>query len=231
MDSSKVLRRTPAGDSEVAVPANGLSITQRRILTLLDTPARLDDLAVGQALDPERLCREALRLAHAGLIAYDVPVTADAAPLEEAATGVRLGGPRPALRAALALSAIAAGALVWTGWQYAAQRGPSAGSHIERTAKPAASGSRRRRRLAGSRRHSDARPARRDTRAKPRRDQGNARAAGSKRRGAGDPSGHRACTREASFGGRRCSHGDEWRNPGRRNEARRNHGVDARAGA
>ena len=139
MDSSKVLRRTPAGDSEVAVPANGLSITQRRILTLLDTPARLDDLAVGQALDPERLCREALRLAHAGLIAYDVPVTADAAPVEEAATGVRLGGPRPALRAALALSAIAAGALVWTGWQYAAQRGPSAGSHIERTAKPAAS--------------------------------------------------------------------------------------------
>lgn len=138
MDSSKVLRRTPAGDSEVAVPASGLSITQRRILTLLDTPARLDDLAVGQALDPERLCREALRLARAGLIAYDVPVTADAAPLKEAATGVRLGEPRPALRAALALSAIAAGALVWTGWQYAAQRGPSAGSHIERTAKPAA---------------------------------------------------------------------------------------------
>ena len=230
MDSSKVLRRTPAGDSEVAVPASGLSITQRRILTLLDTPARLDDLAVGQALDPERLCREALRLArgahrirrpgHGRCSAAQG--SRDRRSTRRAATGAqsRLG----AVGDCRGRSRLDRMAVRW------ATRSVGGKPHRAngKTSRP---GSRCPGRLTGSRRHSDARPARRDTRAKPRRAQGNARAAGSKTRGAGDPSGHRAWKRERSFVGRRCSHGNEWRNPGRRNEARCNHGVDARAGA
>ena len=79
MDSSALLRRTPAGDSEVAIPANGLSLTQRRILTLLDTPVRLSDLPVGPAVDPVRLEREALRLAQAGLVAWGAGATSPVA--------------------------------------------------------------------------------------------------------------------------------------------------------
>src|SRR6476660_678807 len=35
--SSTIRRRTPAGEAELAAPAQGLSLTQRRFLTLLDT--------------------------------------------------------------------------------------------------------------------------------------------------------------------------------------------------
>ena len=93
VDSSTLLCRTPTGDSEVAVPASGLSITQRRILTLLDTPARLGELPLGPSIDAERLCREAHRLAQAGLIA-SAAVVADPADAANAATLRRLGPPR-----------------------------------------------------------------------------------------------------------------------------------------
>lgn len=120
MDSSTLLCRTPAGDSEATVPANGLSITQRRILTLLDTPARIGDLPVAPALDDERLRREVLRLVQAGLLACEAPsVTAvlDASPSAVVSQRDATGLLR---RLSVVLLASAAVALAWAGWRSSA---------------------------------------------------------------------------------------------------------------
>jgi len=125
VDASTLLRRTTAGDAELAVPANGLSLTQRRVLTLLDTPIRLRDLAAGQALGDERLARELSRLVRLGL----VEATAEADANADAAIGavpVRLGAPRFARKAPVVAMAAVAGALVWWGWQSTAPSAPSA---------------------------------------------------------------------------------------------------------
>lgn len=146
MDSSTLLRRTPAGDSEVAAPANGLSITQRRILTLLDTPARFGDLPLGRALDDDRLRREVLRLAQAGLLACEMQVvtaagpdaTRSAAVLKRSTTGLTR-------RLSVILMAVAAVPLVWIGWQSSANpevsiaRGTQAGATHKAVSKAAAS--------------------------------------------------------------------------------------------
>jgi protein TonB len=127
VDSTTLLRRTPAGDAELALPASGLSLMQRRILTLLDGPVRAGDLALGQDLATDRVCREASRLVHLGLAAVDSPVV-EAATHPSAATVVRLGAPRLARRRLVAMLGVAAGALAWVGWHYAAQPAPPAAS-------------------------------------------------------------------------------------------------------
>ena len=119
MDSSTLLCRTPTGDSEVAVPASGLSITQRRILTLLDTPARLGELPLGPSIDAERLCREVHRLAQAGLIA-SAAVVADPAGAANAATLGRLGAPRLLRGVRVLVLTLAVVALAWAGWRFSA---------------------------------------------------------------------------------------------------------------
>ena len=119
MDSSTLLRRTPAGDDEIARPANGLSITQRRILTLLDAPGRLGELPLGSGIDGERVQREAARLARAGLIVFETQSSAHDAVAANAAdlrrTRMRLTRPL----AALALVAIVP-TIVWAGWPFSA---------------------------------------------------------------------------------------------------------------
>jgi hypothetical protein len=99
-----------------------LSVTQRRILTLLDTPGRLRDLPLGPMVNTARLTRDATRLSQAGLVTYEVSdaalVAANAASLASAHRSP-LARPLPAI-----LIACAACALVWVGWRFSAS--PSA---------------------------------------------------------------------------------------------------------
>ena len=118
VDASTIVRRTPAGDAERAAPAQGLSITQRRILTLLDTPLGLDDLARRAILDLPRVEREAARLAQAGLVACEDRRESVEPHDALATTTVRLGASRPS-RGLPVMGVVAATAvLAWSAWQY-----------------------------------------------------------------------------------------------------------------
>jgi periplasmic protein TonB len=118
VQSSTILRRTPAGEAELAAPAQGLSLTQRRFLTLLDTSSDVGQMRLRHAGDPEKFDRDLARLAQMGLVACETPPAAEVA---DAVTGtVRLGAPRFARRLPLALLPIVAGALAWMAWQHLA---------------------------------------------------------------------------------------------------------------
>jgi hypothetical protein len=134
VDSSTLLRRTPAGDDEVARPANGLSITQRRILTLLDAPGRLGELPLGPGIDGERVQREAARLARAGLIVGEIQGNAREAIAANAPEHRRPGMSLARTVGAIAMLAIV-GAVVWVGWQFSAPPatadGPRASTSIK----------------------------------------------------------------------------------------------------
>ena len=132
MDSSTLLRRTPAGDDEIARPANGLSITQRRILTLLDAPGRLGELPLGSGIDGERVQREATRLARAGLIVCEIRGNANAA---NAAEIRRPGSALARPLGAIAMVAIA-GFVVWVGWQFSAPPAAADKARAATAAKP-----------------------------------------------------------------------------------------------
>jgi len=73
LDPSTLCARTTAGDAELAAPRNGLAIAQRRLLTLLDKPVALDELAGRPGLQPDRLERDLARLAEHGLIEIHRP--------------------------------------------------------------------------------------------------------------------------------------------------------------
>ena len=126
MPSSTVLRRTPAGEAELATPARGLSIGQRRILSLLDTPGTSADLA-SRGADAGRLDRDVARLLQAGLVVgigrAPLP-TAAAASNDALGAPVRLGAPRLWRRLPLAILPIAAGTLAWIAWQHLAPPTP-----------------------------------------------------------------------------------------------------------
>jgi len=135
VDSTTLLRRTPAGDAEAAVPAGGLSITQRRLLTLLATPRTLGELPLAPGLDAARLRRAAVRLAQAGFISCEATATAEIAHAANAA----VAGEPPvrgfAHKASAVALAIAVGVLVWGGWRLSAA--PHAdGKSAALTAKP-----------------------------------------------------------------------------------------------
>jgi periplasmic protein TonB len=72
-DSSTLCARTTAGDAELATPRQGLSLGQRRVLTLLQQPAAVDELAQQHRLDPEKLARDLTRLAELRLILLQGP--------------------------------------------------------------------------------------------------------------------------------------------------------------
>lgn len=135
VDSSTLLRRTPAGDDEVARPANGLSITQRRILTLLDAPGRLGELPLGSGIDGERMQREAARLARAGLIVFETQGNAHKAVAANAADLRRSGMPLARPLAAIAMLAVV-GAIVWVGRQFSAPPAAANGPRASTSVKP-----------------------------------------------------------------------------------------------
>lgn len=142
MDSSTLLRRTPAGDDEIARPANGLSITQRRILALLDSPGRLGELPLGSGIDHERVQREATRLARAGLIVCETQGNAHQAVAANADDVRWFRTPIARAIGALAMLAIA-GVVAWIGWQFSAPppvdtiRANSAAKPVQSSATPA----------------------------------------------------------------------------------------------
>jgi protein TonB len=76
LDPSTLCARTAAGDAELAAPRHGLAIAQRRLLTLLDQPLALDDLAARPGLQPDRLERDLGRLVDNGLVEIHRPAGA-----------------------------------------------------------------------------------------------------------------------------------------------------------
>jgi protein TonB len=77
MHASTVVTRTAAGNAELANPAHGLSLAQRRFLTLLDTACSVEELAGRQRGDPSKVERDLARLASLGLVACATPAAND----------------------------------------------------------------------------------------------------------------------------------------------------------
>src|SRR5664279_4985701 len=57
-DPSTLCARTSAGEEELATPTRGLALGQRRVLTLLQSPAAVAELAQKHHLEPEKLARD-----------------------------------------------------------------------------------------------------------------------------------------------------------------------------
>lgn len=129
---STILCRTPAGEAELAAAAQGLSLTQRRFLTLLDTSCNVDQLALRHPADPEKFDRDVARLAQLGLITCEAPSSPDEASVA-AVAGVRLGAPRFARRLSFALVTVVASALAWMAWQHLGPASSSKRSHASVT--------------------------------------------------------------------------------------------------
>ena len=124
MQASTFVRRTDAGSAELVAPAHGLSLTQRRFLTLLDTECRLEELALRHPGPLDKLERDLARLTMLGLVVCETPDAANDAieavqPANEAMatpSAIRLGSRR--LRPlAMAVSIAIVAALAWLGWQ------------------------------------------------------------------------------------------------------------------
>lgn len=123
MQVSTVVTRTPAGSAELAAPAHGLSLAQRRFLTLLDSACPIEVLAARQPGDAEKLQRDLARLASLGLVAFDSPAANDA---HVALDTVRLGPPGASSRLPYILVALVAAALGLVAWHFFASSPPSA---------------------------------------------------------------------------------------------------------
>jgi TonB family protein len=67
-DSSTLCARTSAGEAELSTPSQGLSLGQRRVLTLIQNPIAVDELAQQHRLEPEKLARDLTRLADLRLV-------------------------------------------------------------------------------------------------------------------------------------------------------------------
>jgi hypothetical protein len=65
--------RTIDGEKEVAAAQSGLSLGQRRILTLLESPRTFASIAAKHHLEVTRLEQELIRLAQLRLVAYQRP--------------------------------------------------------------------------------------------------------------------------------------------------------------
>jgi TonB family protein len=77
MLASTVVTRTAAGSAELAAPTHGLSLAQRRFLTLLDTTCSVEELASRQRADPAKVERDLARLASLGLVMCEAPAAND----------------------------------------------------------------------------------------------------------------------------------------------------------
>ncbi|HEY5308982.1 MAG TPA: hypothetical protein VIK97_10770, partial [Casimicrobiaceae bacterium] len=73
LDPATLCARTAAGEAEIAVATNGLSLSQRRVLSLLEDPAAFDELADRHRMEPVKLSRDLTRLAELRLIVLQEP--------------------------------------------------------------------------------------------------------------------------------------------------------------
>jgi TonB family protein len=109
-DPSTLLSRTGAGDAELRTPQNGLSLAQRKLLTLLEQPQALEEFAVAHGSDPERLQRDLAKLVALNLVAVNGETAAN-----ESATVV-LGGlraPSSLVRLAVIPALVVTGAIAY----------------------------------------------------------------------------------------------------------------------
>jgi hypothetical protein len=127
VDSSTIVQRTAAGNAELASAAHGLSLTQRRYLTLLDSSCSIDALALRHPAEPEKFERDVHRLLELGLVACVAPLAAvgKASPVTPL---VARGSPAFAGRLPHALLALAVVAIAWAGWHSLAPRTASVAS-------------------------------------------------------------------------------------------------------
>ena len=117
MQASTLVTRTAAGSAELAAPAHGLSLAQRRFLTLLDSACSIEALAARQPADAGKLARDLGRLASLGLVVFDVPAANDA---HAALDAVRLGPPSTSSRLPYLLVAVAVSLLGLAAWRFLA---------------------------------------------------------------------------------------------------------------
>lgn len=126
LDPGTICARTSAGELELRAPKSGLTLPQRRALSLIAAPQVFAELAAQHHFEPVRLARYLLRLAELGLIVLHVPPARTARseavagdvfppPLSAAAAAQR----RPAvLWIGAVLALVAAMAAVWIGLRH-----------------------------------------------------------------------------------------------------------------
>ncbi len=98
IDPATICARTAAGETELAQARNGLTLPQRKALSLLAAPRAYAEFAAENNLDPERLARDFSRLAEMGLITLQlgaVVLAPSARPRADAAPVRTAPAPRP----------------------------------------------------------------------------------------------------------------------------------------
>lgn len=141
VESSAIVERTAAGNIELAAAAHGLSLMQRRFLTLIDSACTLEALARRYPVERGNIERDLTRLIQLGLVTCESPVAAnsDEAP---AAAIVRLGGPALPRKLPYVLLPLVAGALAWAAWLHLTSRSATdahdAGPRVARATSEAA---------------------------------------------------------------------------------------------
>lgn len=93
LDPSTLCARTAAGDAELAAPRHGLAIAQRRLLSLLERPAPLEELMTRPGVLPDRLEKDLGRLSEHGLVALHGPSKPVKAPSKVAPATMPLPAP------------------------------------------------------------------------------------------------------------------------------------------
>jgi hypothetical protein len=73
LDPGTICARTNAGELELRAARSGLTLPQRRALSLISAPQVFAELAAEHRLDPTRLGRGLVRLSELGLIVLHVP--------------------------------------------------------------------------------------------------------------------------------------------------------------
>lgn len=105
IDPATICARTSAGETELAQPRSGLTLPQRKALSLLAAPRAYSEFAAENHLDPDRLARDFMRLAELGLITLQLDSinVVPRAPARAESAPARVSGisrPRKAARAA-----------------------------------------------------------------------------------------------------------------------------------
>jgi len=98
IDPATICARTGAGETELAQARNGLTLPQRKALSLLAAPRVYAEFAAENSLDPGRLGRDFSRLAELGLITLQlgsVVIAPPARPRADAAPARATTAPRP----------------------------------------------------------------------------------------------------------------------------------------
>jgi periplasmic protein TonB len=138
LDPSTLCARTTAGEAELATPSQGLALGQRRVLTLLQDPVAVDELAERHRLDPDKLARDLTRLADLKLIVLQRPSIAPA-PMNTTATMAPIVIGRSARRpSAMPLAAGIAAVALAVGTWYGTRDGPAPAQTPKSTAAPRA---------------------------------------------------------------------------------------------